>query len=123
MATAQELINELKAIVNILEDEKEALLENDGHRVADILERKNNYIENLNQYKGLDILNNKKAMELIGEINSIQETNILLTKQALSYQDMLLESIAKNINNLNNTYTPNKGYNQQNNISFIDQSV
>ena len=123
MATIQELMTNLKFIVKLLYAEKEALIHNDGYKVAEILENKRIYIENLAQLKGLDIEKNQKAMSLIQEINSLQEINLLLTKQALSYQEMLIESIAKNMQNLTNTYSQKGSYNLTNNINFIDQSV
>jgi len=123
MATMQELIGELKGLVKVLYDEKEALLDNDGHKVAEIVEIKNDYIEKLRSFQGLDIVNNSKAMSLVEEINSLQEINLLLTKQALSYQDVLMESIAQNVKNLTNTYSPNGNNNTSSSINFIDQSV
>lgn len=123
MATEQEFLKGLKEIIKVLYDEKEALLDSDGHKVAEILEIKNEYIEKLAQFKGMDVQNNEKAMSLIEEINSLQEINLLLTKQALSYQEVLLESIAKNINNLTNTYSPKGSKNASNSINLIDQSV
>ena len=123
MATIQELISNLKFILKLLYEEKEALLHNDGNKVAEILENKKIYIENLAQLKGLDIEKNQKAMSLIHEINSLQEINLLLTKQALSYQEMLIESIAKNIQNRTTTYSQKGSFNITDNINFIDQSV
>lgn len=123
MATIQELISNLKFILKLLYEEKEALLHNDGNKVAEILENKKIYIENLTQLKGLDIEHNQKAMSLIHEINSLQEINLLLTKQALSYQEMLIESIAKNIQNRTTTYSQKGSFNITDNINFIDQSV
>lgn len=123
MGTIQELISHLKSIIKLLYDEKEALIENDGHRISEIVELKTDFIKKLEHFKGIDVINNKKAMDLIGEIDSLQETNLLLTKQSLSYQEVLLESIAKNIQNLTNTYSQKGGYNTSNSINFIDQSV
>lgn len=40
MATIQELISNLKFILKLLYEEKEALLHNDGNKVAEILENK-----------------------------------------------------------------------------------
>ena len=123
MGTTQGLISDLKGLLRTLYEEKEALLDSDGHKVADIVEIKNDYIEKLAKYKGLDIENNKKAMEIIEEINSLQEVNLLLTKQALSYQEVLLESISKNIKSASNTYSAKGNYESENKVSLIDQSV
>lgn len=123
MATIQELLTHLREIVKLLYDEKEALLNNDGHLVAELVEKKTEYIEKLAEYKGIEIASNEKLMSLIKEIDSLQETNLLLTKQALSYQEVLLESIAKNIQALANTYSPKGSYSNSNSINLVDQSV
>lgn len=123
MGNIQQFTNDLKGLLKTLYDEKEALLDSDGHKVAEIVEIKNEYLEKFANYKGLDIKNNKKCMEIIEEINSLQEINLLLTKQALSYQDVLLESISKNIKNMSNTYSAKGNYDGKNDVSLIDQSV
>ena len=74
-------------------------------------------------YKGMDIENSKEAMDLIKVINSMQELNQLLTEQALSYQNAILESISKNLNNFSNTYSSKGTYDNSSNINIIDQSV
>ena len=53
----------------------------------------------------------------------MQELNLLLTNQALSYQNALLESISHSVNNIINTYSSNGKYETKNNMSIIDQSV
>lgn len=123
MPSIQELYNNLNSIFKLLEEEKVALLHNDGVKVAELVEFKNDYIEKLSKFKGLDIESNEKIMDLIKEINSIQEVNLLLTKQALSFQDVLLESISKNVQNMSNTYSSKGDYETNNSINLIDQSV
>lgn len=123
MPSIQELYNNLNSIFKLLEEEKVALLHNDGVKVAELVEFKNDYIEKLSKFKGLDIESNEKIMDLIKEINSIQEVNLLLTKQALSFQDVLLESISRNVQNMSNTYSSKGDYETNNSINLIDQSV
>jgi hypothetical protein len=123
MATVMELIGLLKSLIKLLQIEKDALINNDGNKVAEIVEKKNEYIEKLKEFKGIEAANNEKVLSLVEEINSLQETNLLLTKQAIGYQEMLMESIAKNLKNVSNTYTSKGGYEKSSNINFIDQSV
>lgn len=124
MSAPIELVSILKGIIKLLYDEKEALLNNDGHIIAEIIEKKNEYLEKLKEFKGIDASSDERVISLVEEINSLQETNLLLTKQALGYQEMLMESIAKNIKNISNTYSPKGGYSKNsNNVNFIDQSV
>lgn len=123
MGSIQELISDLKGLLKTLYEEKEVLLQSDGHRIAEIVEIKNDFIEKLAKYKGIEFEKNQKVIEIIEEINSLQEVNLLLTKQALSYQDVLLESISKNIKNMSNTYSAKGNYDSKNDVSLIDQSV
>ena len=123
MATELELIHILKGIVKLLFEEKEALLNSDGHVVAEIVEKKNEYIEKLSAFKGIDIEKNEKVMSLIKEIDDLQETNLLLTKQALGYQEMLLESLSQSLKNTNNTYSPKGNYSNTNVVNFVDKSL
>lgn len=117
------LINNLKNIIKLLEEEKEALVSNDADHVAEIVMKKNELINNLSAFKGMDIENSREAMKLIKEINQMQELNLLLTKQALSYQNAILESISQNLNNFANTYSSKGTYEKANNVNIIDQSV
>lgn len=96
--------------------------------MAEIVEKKNEYVEKLALYR--EILDGSggspcppELMQIVDEINSIQETNLLLTKQSLSYQNILLESISKVIQNTSNTYSAKGSYKKVNNISLIDQEV
>ena len=123
MDRMQEFIKNLDSLLSVLYEENEALLNNNGHVVAELVENKRELIEKLEKFKGLNIPNNEKAMSLIREIDSVQETNLLLTKQALSYQEVLLESVAKNINNVTNTYSQKGGYDKANSINLVNQSV
>lgn len=123
MLKIDNLIKELKGLTGILYEEKEALLNNNGHEVAEIVEKKKEYIERLEGFKGLDIEGDERVMTLVDQINQLQETNLLLTKQALSYQEVLIESIAKNINNAHSTYSQKGGFNKPSSINLVDQSV
>lgn len=123
MGSIQELISDLKGLLKTLYEEKEVLLQSDGHRIAEIVEIKNDFVEKLAKYKGIEFEKNQKVIGIIEEINSLQEVNLLLTKQALSYQDVLLESISKNIKNMSNTYSAKGNYDSKNDVSLIDQSV
>lgn len=123
MSTVVELCNHLKKVIKLLNEEKEALIQNDGGKIIEIVKLKNKYIEKLSQFSGLDIIENEKAINLIQEINSLQEVNLLLTRQALSYQDVLLDSISQSVQNASNTYSAKGNYEDSNNINLIDKKV
>lgn len=122
MASISEFNRDLRALLRILSNEKKALINNDAGKIVQLVEKKTQFIEKLDKYKSLDIAANEEAMKLIKELNEIQETNLLLTKQAHSYNEVLMDSIAKNINK-NNTYSPYGSSNKSNKVNFIDQSV
>lgn len=121
MATVGELANHLKEWIKLLKEEKEALIQNDGEKITELVDIKNNYIEKLGTFKGLDMENNEEIIALSKEIDSLQEINLLMTKQALSYQNAILESIAKNVK-ATNTYSPKGNYDSKD-INIIDQSI
>ena len=123
MSTVVELCNHLKKVIKLLIEEKEALIQNDGGKIIEIVKSKNKHIEKLSQFSGLDIIDNEKAINLIKEINSLQEVNLLLTRQALSYQDVLLDSIAQSVQNASNTYSAKGSYEDSDNINLIDKKV
>lgn len=124
MVVIGEFIGVLKDIKKALNDEKEALVKNNGARIAEIVKIKAELIDKLKNFKDIgDISQNEKVLELFGKINSLQETNFLLTKQALAYQEMLLESITENVKSGSNTYSARGGYNGNNEINFIDKSI
>lgn len=123
MSTVVELCSHLKKIIKLLKEEKEALVKNDGAKIVEIVEMKNKLIEKLSQFSGLDIVENEKSISLIREINSLQEVNLLLTKQALSYQEVLLESISQNVHNNSNTYSAKGSYDSTNEVNLINKKV
>lgn len=123
MTRIGELLILLKELKTLLFDEKEALLKNDGDRIAEIVEIKIELLEEVKKFKDIDASRDEKLLELVEEINSIQKTNLLLTQQAIGYQEMLIESIAKNAKNFSNTYSSKGGYDTNKNINFIDHSI
>lgn len=123
MKTNKKLANKLNLLVSLLKEEREALIKSDGDKVAEIVKKKENIIEDLSTFKGLDIREDKIIMELIKEIDSLQEMNLLLTKQALSFQNALLESISKGVKASLNTYSAKGNYESNNKTGLVDQSV
>ncbi|HLS52521.1 MAG TPA: hypothetical protein VK031_00980 [Tissierellaceae bacterium] len=121
--TNKKLVNKLNLLVSLLKEEREALIKSDGDKVAEIVKKKENIIEDLSTFKGLDIREDKIIMELIKEIDSLQEMNLLLTKQALSFQNALLESISKGVKASLNTYSAKGNYESNNKTGLVDQSV
>ena len=123
MKSIYEFVIHLKSIIKLLQEEKQTLIHSDGHKIEEIIKRKNKLIDKLPEFKGIDIENNQKVMNLIEEINSLQEVNLLLTKQALAFQNTLLESIAINVKSMSNTYSAKGNYEASSPVSLVNQSV
>lgn len=123
MGSHQDLARHLNEIITLLKEEKEALIQSDGIRVGEIVDKKNRSIEGLSYFKGIDLEGSNNIMELIGEIDSLQELNLLLTKQALGFQNALLESISKNLKDHSATYSSKGSYQAGENAGLVDQSV
>lgn len=116
------LIKLLESMVIILDEEREILINNDGDKLVDVVKKKNNFIKELEEYKGIDLSENKEVVSLIEEINSLQETNLVLTNQAINYNNLFLDAL----NDMTDDRT--SGYSKDGKIAkskknIIDQSV
>ncbi len=135
MASNKEIYNHLNSLLKLLQEEKEALIHNDVLKVAELVEKKSELIEKISKLEVIPapveesahviptVVEESPLLKIINEINSIQETNLLLTKQSISYQNVLLESISKNIQNMSNTYSAKGNYQKANNTYLYDQEV
>lgn len=118
------LRKQLRELLAILKDEKEALIKNDSPVVASLIERKIEIVSSLEELKKDDAKIDEETIKLIEEIKDLQETNLLLTKQALKFQEKLIETIAKNINAVADTYSQKGEYNKQTqDINLVDHKV
>lgn len=123
MITEKELINHLGIIHDLLKKERAALVHNDVVTISEITEKKNEEIEKLKDYDMMGFRKQEEVIDLIKKINSMQELNLLLTQQALSYQNTIIESISKSIKDLSNTYSANGKYEKTKNVNFVDHSI
>ncbi len=124
MQKAPELKKTLKELLKILKMEKEALIKNENVEIAKIVERKLELTEMLEKAISGDQKTDDEIRRLGSEIKELQETNTLLTKQALSFQENLIASIAANISNIAQTYSQKGGYTDKNQQSgLIDQEI
>ncbi len=111
----------LESIVELLKEEKEALILTDGKRITEIIEKKNQFIKILLDFRGKEIDKDNLIKELIREIESLQELNLLLTKQALSFHKDIMAGIAKTLEQ--DTYSSKGSYKQPKNIGIVDRSI
>ena len=119
----KDLRNHLKDLCQLLKEEKQALMKSEGQKVQAIVEKKADLVGKL---ESLEVKISKDDWEIISlkkEIDSLQELNLLLTKQALSYQRSLLESIAVNVKKVSNTYSKRGEYGKSESINLVNQRV
>lgn len=123
MKSLNNLIDILKRLKGLLEKEKLALVANHGQEVLELVQAKIKITEEIQALGIKNALEDSRVIDLIKEIDVLQETNLLLTKQALKYQEVMMESIAKNLTNKAGTYEQKGSYNKEQSINFVDQSV
>ncbi|MDY4066040.1 MAG: flagellar motor switch protein, partial [Ligilactobacillus agilis] len=78
----KEFYRQLSQFKRLLVKEKQALIKNENQKVADLLPQKEKYLPSLQNYAGPL---GEQTKLLLKEIKELQETNLLLTKQALSF--------------------------------------
>jgi flagellar biosynthesis/type III secretory pathway chaperone len=123
MNSSKKLEEILKQLIKVLENEKQILVKNDAVSLALIVERKNELINKMQEFKGMGFSEDEKIIKLVSTIDSLQETNLLLTKQAMSFQDQLLKALAINNTSKYNTYSSKGCLYNQSEVGIVDQSV
>lgn len=94
---AKELLKEnLGKLYKILQTENVALINNKGEEIEKIVEIKEQLAKeleahNINEIDQVD----EETLSLIKEIINLQETNLMLTQQAMSYTNTFLSALQK----------------------------
>lgn len=119
---------ELKKLLVLLKKEKTALLTNNGAVIKDLVVRKEEIIDKIEDIKIFgDIdearVSKKKLDRLIGEIRELQDINLLLTKQALGFQEEFMSALKDNVEDKMETYSPKGNFNTKDCISLINTSL
>lgn len=122
MNAQQEVFNTLKEFKRVLLAEKEALIRNDSAKVVAVIAEKENFMEVL---PTLDTSGLKKEdlSGIVTEIKNLQETNLLLTQQAVQYQEKMMEAITNSVKTSNTTYSKSGSYSAEKQATIIDQSL
>lgn len=123
MNESKKITGILKELTKVLTLEKEVLIKNDAMTLISIVERKNLLIGQMEAFSGTDFSGNEEIQKMIRAIENLQETNLILTRQALSYQNEILKALAKTNTSKHNTYSANGQLNAQKEVSIVDQSV
>lgn len=124
MQNVQYVKKQLNQLLEVLMKEKEALIRNDGNKVIELLEKKMGIMDSLKNTDIKSIETNDQIKTLAIEIKEIQETNLMLTRQALKFQENLIEAVASNLSNIANVYSEKGGYEKANQtINLVDQEI
>lgn len=117
------LINLLTSMTDLLIEEKEALINNDGDRINDIVSQKNIFIKELEKYGGKNLSKDREVVRMIKEIDQLQETNLMLTNQAMAYNNLFLDALKDITKDRTSGYSKDGKLAETRNKSIVDQSV
>lgn len=119
---SEELYRDLENLEKILQDETDALVENDNGALSDILDEKMKIMGNIDKFKGQNFSDNEEIVEIIGRIDDLQETNLMLTQQALNFNENFLEIVSEGLEEKATTYSAS-GDLGKSSSSLIDRSI
>lgn len=122
MKASQNSLALLKEFSGILHREKEALLKNDGATIEALVQEKQRFLEIL---PTVDFADSDRAEieRNVKAIQQLQETNLLLTKQALSYQETIMDALAQGAKKSSATYSKKGQYQAVERANLIDHSL
>lgn len=86
----------LEQFCQLLEQEREVLRRNDGAALTEIVAQKQQFLEALPEVR-LNETESAEAESIVARIRQLQGTNLLLTKQALKFQESVRKAIQKEI--------------------------
>lgn len=93
---AADIKTALEQMIEILAAEKEALIQNDGKKIEALLAMKEDFLNDFERYAGTEPETmDEEILALLREIKERQETNLMLTKQALNYTDTFISAYQK----------------------------
>lgn len=89
----ESLKKKLEELYEILQTENKALINDEGEKMEEIVEIKQNLAKAFEAYDVDEIdSDDQEIISLIKKTRSLQETNLVLTKQAMSYTDNFLSA-------------------------------
>lgn len=118
--TEKEFLRELNQFYHLLKKENQALIKDDGETLLTIVEQKESMVPIFEVYEEPI---KEKVQERLLAIRTLQEENLLLTNQALSYQKMFMDTIQQQLKKNNTVYAPNNQPYQATEATIIDQDM
>lgn len=122
MISEKTLVELLKDFKALLKDEKKALIENKVDRIQEIIKEKEAYAESFDQME-IQESERETAIQLIQDIRELQETNLMLTEQALNYAGTFIDAFQKEAKKSSVTYSKKGQYQQTAGTNLLDQSL
>lgn len=115
-------VGKLTDLLHILKREKEALIKNEGTKIEAIVKEKEIFLSELPDVD-FSKTNQADIKTIVKEIRELQETNLMLTKQTLAFQEVLLSAISKGIKQSGNTYSNKGQHTAREQASLLNQSL
>lgn len=112
------LLNQLK---DVLEKEKTVLIENDAVKLPEIIQKKEDIMITLSSFNEGDVEIDKLSV-LSREVKLLQETNLVLTEQSISFTETMLGHIKKAAKQ-NSTYSKKGTFDDTKKSTLLDQSL
>lgn len=123
MSKPQGILSLLREMVQVLEEEKQVLMNNEAGKLMDLVNKKKDLMAQINELDLKDIEITRELRLVTAQMDALQETNLLLTKQGLSFQEIILKALAKNNTSKYSTYSSKGSYQAQKEVKIVDQSV
>lgn len=92
----------LRKFSRLLQQEQHFLLIDDGAALTEIVPQKENFLPFFTDYSGPI---SQSTKQLIALIQDLQQTNLLLTKQAIAYHQKMMATIQQSLARQEGTYS------------------
>ncbi|MGO2084128.1 hypothetical protein [Vagococcus sp.] len=119
MKETKEILFYLKQFIAILKKEKKALINNKNEKIVEIIQLKEEFIPVFDSFEPTD---SEEIRMLVSEIKELQSTNLMLTEQAMAYNNVYLQAIASETKRATNTYSSDGKFTERKEVNFIEQT-
>lgn len=112
----------LEDFITLLETEKAALMNNDSKEISKIIEEKKVFVE---VFPTIDFSkeDRKKVEQAVAEIQELQKTNLLLTKQSIQFIESVMDAFNDGVKKANKTYSKDGHHTGASQANLLNQSL
>ena len=121
MSKTEQVLAKMLELKNLLIEERTVLIQHNGERLVELVQSKEVIMTALSAFDEADI-DIDQLIDTTKEIKELQETNLMLTEQSLSFTEQLVSNIQKNVTK-KNTYSKKGTFERTGQTAFIDQSL